>query len=268
MSRAILTRPSRAASLLSALTASSRLPRSTSTLPTMSGDLGGHLRVARVEEVDRPAGAGGDLAQRGGAPTARGAKKSLAVRMGRTLAAAAGPASYEVSHPTIARDRARRYDAMPTNRLEAFSDGVLAIIITIMVLELNAPEGPTLTDLAESAEPADLPAELRLHRHLLEQPPPHVPAVQGGHRTVLWANLTAVLALALPVHHRLDGGVRFRPHPRGRLRLTAPRGRAPTTRCSSASSRRGRGLGPARGARPDLKGKSAAGLPLGIARVS
>ena len=29
---------------------------------------------------------------------------------------------------------------MPTNRLEAFSDGVLAIIITIMVLELRAPE--------------------------------------------------------------------------------------------------------------------------------
>ena len=30
---------------------------------------------------------------------------------------------------------------MPTNRLEAFSDGVLAIIITIMVLELRAPHG-------------------------------------------------------------------------------------------------------------------------------
>ena len=29
---------------------------------------------------------------------------------------------------------------MKTNRLEAFSDGVLAIIITIMVLELKAPE--------------------------------------------------------------------------------------------------------------------------------
>ena len=29
---------------------------------------------------------------------------------------------------------------MKTNRLEAFSDGVLAIIITIMVLELKVPE--------------------------------------------------------------------------------------------------------------------------------
>ena len=32
---------------------------------------------------------------------------------------------------------------MKTTRLEAFSDGVLAIIITIMVLELNPPDHPT-----------------------------------------------------------------------------------------------------------------------------
>lgn len=30
---------------------------------------------------------------------------------------------------------------MQTNRLEAFSDGVLAIIITIMVLKLEVPSG-------------------------------------------------------------------------------------------------------------------------------
>src|SRR5438874_13668553 len=34
---------------------------------------------------------------------------------------------------------------MPKDRLEAFSDGVIAIIITIMVLELRVPHG---TDLA------------------------------------------------------------------------------------------------------------------------
>ena len=33
---------------------------------------------------------------------------------------------------------------MRTGRLEAFSDGVLAIIITIMVLEIHVPEEPTL----------------------------------------------------------------------------------------------------------------------------
>ncbi|MBO4522476.1 MAG: DUF1211 domain-containing protein [Methanomicrobium sp.] len=34
------------------------------------------------------------------------------------------------------------------NRLEAFSDGVLAIIITIMILELKLPAGDTFSDLA------------------------------------------------------------------------------------------------------------------------
>ncbi len=36
---------------------------------------------------------------------------------------------------------------MKTSRLEAFSDGVLAIIITIMVLELKAPEEVTFESL-------------------------------------------------------------------------------------------------------------------------
>jgi len=36
---------------------------------------------------------------------------------------------------------------MNKGRLEAFSDGVLAIIITIMILEIKAPEGPEFADL-------------------------------------------------------------------------------------------------------------------------
>ena len=36
---------------------------------------------------------------------------------------------------------------MEKNRLEAFSDGVIAIIITIMVLELKLPEGDGIGDL-------------------------------------------------------------------------------------------------------------------------
>ena len=41
----------------------------------------------------------------------------------------------------------RQKTAMNKNRLEAFSDGVLAIIITIMVLELKVPHGTELGDL-------------------------------------------------------------------------------------------------------------------------
>jgi uncharacterized membrane protein len=37
---------------------------------------------------------------------------------------------------------------MKTNRVEAFSDGVLAILITIMVLELKAPHDPSPASLA------------------------------------------------------------------------------------------------------------------------
>ncbi len=37
---------------------------------------------------------------------------------------------------------------MTRDRLEAFSDGVIAILITIMVLELKVPHGPRLADAA------------------------------------------------------------------------------------------------------------------------
>ncbi len=40
---------------------------------------------------------------------------------------------------------------MGTNRLEAFSDGVIAVIITIMVLELKVPRDTTLTSLRSLA---------------------------------------------------------------------------------------------------------------------
>jgi uncharacterized membrane protein len=34
--------------------------------------------------------------------------------------------------------------AIPKTRLEAFSDGVIAIVITIMVLEMRVPHGDAL----------------------------------------------------------------------------------------------------------------------------
>ena len=87
---------------------------------------------------------------------------------------------------------------MSPNRLEAFSDGVLAIIITIMVLELRAPHGTAWADLRPLL-PAFLSYVLSFvylgiywnnHHHML-----HVTRhVTGG---ILWANLHLLFWLSL-----------------------------------------------------------------------
>ena len=61
---------------------------------------------------------------------------------------------------------------MQKNRLEAFSDGVLAIIITIMVLELKVPHSVELAALS-SVLPVFLSYVLSfvISRDLLEKPP-------------------------------------------------------------------------------------------------
>jgi uncharacterized membrane protein len=87
---------------------------------------------------------------------------------------------------------------MPTSRLEAFSDGVLAIIITIMVLELQVPEEPTLRALGDSAT-GFLTYALSFvyvgiywsnHHHMFQV----VERITGG---VLWANLHLLFWLSL-----------------------------------------------------------------------
>ncbi len=83
-------------------------------------------------------------------------------------------------------------------RLEAFSDGVLAIIITIMVLEMKVPHGDTLADLAPLI-PVFLSYVLSFvyvgiywnnHHHLLLA----AQHISGG---VLWANLNLLFWLSL-----------------------------------------------------------------------
>ena len=87
---------------------------------------------------------------------------------------------------------------MSTGRLEAFSDGVLAIIITVMVLELHRPDGPAFSDLGSSASSlltyvlsfAYIGIYWNNHHHLFQV----CKTVDG---TVLWANLHLLFWLSL-----------------------------------------------------------------------
>jgi uncharacterized membrane protein len=87
---------------------------------------------------------------------------------------------------------------MPTQRLEAFSDGVIAILITIMVLELHAPHGGTMADLRPlfPSLAAYVLSFIYLgiywsnHHHMLHA----TRHVSGG---VLWANLHLLFWLSL-----------------------------------------------------------------------
>ena len=87
---------------------------------------------------------------------------------------------------------------MSKGRLEAFSDGVIAILITIMVLELHVPEGDDLAALLPLV-PVFLTYILSFvmlgiywnnHHHLMH-------AVQHVSGAVLWANLHLMFWLSL-----------------------------------------------------------------------
>jgi uncharacterized membrane protein len=87
---------------------------------------------------------------------------------------------------------------MNKTRLEAFSDGVIAIIITIMVLEMKVPHGAEFSDLAKLL-PVFLSYVLSFvnvgiywnnHHHMLHT----VKHVSGG---ILWANLHLLFWLSL-----------------------------------------------------------------------
>lgn len=89
---------------------------------------------------------------------------------------------------------------MQKNRLEAFSDGVIAIIITIMVLELRPPGGTSLSALKTDSLPAVFTSYLlsfvyvgiywNNHHHML-----HATRKISG--AVLWANLHLLFWLSL-----------------------------------------------------------------------
>jgi uncharacterized membrane protein len=87
---------------------------------------------------------------------------------------------------------------MGKGRLEAFSDGVIAIVITIMVLELPHPAGATLSALGPVVPKLLIYAFSFIflgiywnnHHHLLQ-------AVQRVNGAVLWANLHLLFWLSL-----------------------------------------------------------------------
>lgn len=87
---------------------------------------------------------------------------------------------------------------MHKSRMEAFSDGVIAIIITIMVLELRAPEEGTLSALVPLL-PKFLSYILSFvlvgiywnnHHHLLQ-------AAKHVNGSILWANMHLLFWLSL-----------------------------------------------------------------------
>src|SRR5689334_11719115 len=87
---------------------------------------------------------------------------------------------------------------MSKGRLEALSDGVIAVIITIMVLEMKPPHSPSIAALASIA-PVFLTYVLSFvlvgiywsnHHHLLH-------AVHHVNGRILWANLHLLFWLSL-----------------------------------------------------------------------
>ena len=87
---------------------------------------------------------------------------------------------------------------MEKNRLEAFSDGVLAILITIMVLELHVPHEPSF-DALKPLLPVFLTYVLSFiylgiywnnHHHLIK-------ALRRVNGSIMWANLHLLFWLSL-----------------------------------------------------------------------
>jgi uncharacterized membrane protein len=104
---------------------------------------------------------------------------------------------------------------MSKGRLEAFSDGVLAIIITIMVLELKAPRAPTWAALSELLHVflsyvisfVYVAIHWNNHHHMLQ-------AVRHVSGRVLWANMHLLFWLSLvPVTTHWMGDTDFAPLP-------------------------------------------------------
>ena len=111
---------------------------------------------------------------------------------------------------------------MGKGRLEAFSDGVIAIIITIMVREMKAHHGVGLSDLSPLI-PVFLCYVLTfVYIGILEQSSPHaVPCAQGQRPHPLGQPAFVILVIADTIYDALDGRKSIFHHPSGDLRRCA-----------------------------------------------
>ena len=97
---------------------------------------------------------------------------------------------------------------MGKNRMEAFSDGVLAIIITIMVLEMKVPHGDDFAALRPLLPVFLNPhgPEFYLPRHLLEQSSSHAACHTTRERCdPVGQPPSAVLVVAVSFRDWMDG---------------------------------------------------------------
>src|SRR5436190_2266588 len=124
------------------------------------------------------------------------------------------------AHPVVSRAARCGYrkegpSMMSKGRLEAFSDGVIAIIITIMVLELRTPHGTDLASLAPlwpkfasyAVSFAFLAIYWNNHHHMLQ-------ATRHVDGRILWANMHLLFWLSLfPFATAWTGESHFAPVP-------------------------------------------------------
>lgn len=115
---------------------------------------------------------------------------------------------------------------MTKTRPEAFSDGVIAIIITIMVLELKIPHGTAWQDLYP-LWPVLVSYVLSFiiiaiywgnHHHLLH-------TIGHVNSKIIWAFSFALLAITNSFYHGMDGRKQFQYDPGCRLCYSAGFGR-------------------------------------------
>ena len=79
---------------------------------------------------------------------------------------------------------------IPISRIAGFSDGLIAIIITLMVLEIPIPSEIKMTEIIEFAKVVVIGTQWNRHHFLLEQ-------TEKVHKSFIWKNLLYLFSLSL-----------------------------------------------------------------------